>query len=120
MAIPLPAKFLALACSCGRDPRPALQFDAGPPKCNTWCYTCEMPTTRPRHPVTETDEIAEILDDAARRWPDVARAKLIQCVMADWAAGGRSPSARSAAREALVGSLPGSADSYDRSVDWPE
>ena len=28
-----------------------------------------MPTTRPRHTVTETDEIAQALDLAARRWP---------------------------------------------------
>ena len=29
-----------------------------------------MPTTRPRHVITETDQIALALDDAARRWPD--------------------------------------------------
>jgi len=79
-----------------------------------------VPTTRPRHPVTETDEIAEILDDAARKWPEVPRARLIQLVIADWAAGGRSPSARSAARKELVGSLPGSAELYDANADWPE
>ncbi len=45
---------------------------------------------RPRHPVTETDDIAEILDEAARKWPDVPRAKLIHLVLADWAAGARS------------------------------
>lgn len=28
-----------------------------------------MPTTRPRHTITETDEVARALDDAARRWP---------------------------------------------------
>src|SRR2546430_2026058 len=28
-----------------------------------------MPTARPRHMITETDEISEALDDAARRWP---------------------------------------------------
>ena len=28
-----------------------------------------MPTTRPRHVVTETDEVARALDDAANRWP---------------------------------------------------
>jgi hypothetical protein len=33
--------------------------------------------------VTETDEIARILDQAAKRWPDATRAKLIQLVMAD-------------------------------------
>jgi hypothetical protein len=28
-----------------------------------------VPTTRPRHAVTETDDIAQALDVAARRWP---------------------------------------------------
>ena len=79
-----------------------------------------MPTTRPRHPVTETDEIAAVLDEAARRWSGVSRAKLIALVLVDWAKGGRSPSARADARADLVGSLPGSAELYDRHQDWPE
>lgn len=29
-----------------------------------------MPTTRPRYPVTETDDIAEALEAAARLWPE--------------------------------------------------
>jgi hypothetical protein len=36
-----------------------------------------MPTTRPRHFVTETDDLAEALDEAARRWPDLSRAQLL-------------------------------------------
>jgi hypothetical protein len=38
-----------------------------------------MPTTRPRHVITETDDIARALDDAARRWPDDSdsRSKLL-------------------------------------------
>lgn len=28
-----------------------------------------MPTIRPRHVITETDDIERALDDAARRWP---------------------------------------------------
>ena len=79
-----------------------------------------MPTTRPRHPVTETDEIATVLDEAARRWSGVSRAKLIQLVLVDWANGGQSPSARADARTDLVGSLPGSSELYDRHQDWPE
>jgi hypothetical protein len=79
-----------------------------------------MPTTRPRYPITETDEIAEILDEAARRWPDTPRSRLIQRVLVDWGAGGRSPTARAEARAALVGALPGSAGLYDRDQDWPE
>jgi hypothetical protein len=79
-----------------------------------------MPTTRPRHPVTETEEIARVLDEAALRWPGAPRAKLIQYILADWAAGGRSSSARAEARQELVGSMPGSAELYDREQDWPE
>ena len=36
-----------------------------------------MPTTRPRHFVTETDDLAVALDAAARRWPNVSRPKLL-------------------------------------------
>lgn len=38
-----------------------------------------MPTTRPRHLVTETDELARALDDAALQWPadSGSRAKLL-------------------------------------------
>jgi hypothetical protein len=28
-----------------------------------------MPTTRPRHTITETDEVTRALSDAAQRWP---------------------------------------------------
>lgn len=78
-----------------------------------------MPTTRPRHPVTETDDIAAILDSAASRWPDVSRAQLIRRIIEDWADGGSSPVARARARLDLVGALPGSTTLYDRSDDWP-
>ena len=40
-------------------------------------YTDEVPTTRPRHQVTETDELAAALDEAAVRWPDLSRGRLI-------------------------------------------
>jgi hypothetical protein len=30
-----------------------------------------MPTTRPRLTITETDEVAEALDAAAARWPEI-------------------------------------------------
>jgi hypothetical protein len=36
-----------------------------------------MPTTRPRHFVTETDELAAALDEAARRWPGLSRPQLL-------------------------------------------
>lgn len=31
-----------------------------------------MPTTRPRHTITESDEVARALRAAARRWPEEA------------------------------------------------
>lgn len=36
-----------------------------------------MPTTRPRHFVTETDDLASALDRAAERWPGVSRPQLL-------------------------------------------
>lgn len=36
-----------------------------------------MPTSRPRHQVTETDEVARALDAAERRWPGEPRSRLI-------------------------------------------
>lgn len=40
-------------------------------------YTSGVPTTRPRHFVTETDELARALDAAAQRWPGVSRPQLL-------------------------------------------
>ena len=40
-------------------------------------YTFVMPTSRPRHQVTETPDIARALDVAARRWPHEPRSKLL-------------------------------------------
>lgn len=34
-----------------------------------------MPTTKPRHTLTETDELARVLDDAAAEWPEDAHAR---------------------------------------------
>lgn len=40
-------------------------------------YTRGMPTTRPRHQITETPAVARALDDAARRWPGEPRSRLL-------------------------------------------
>jgi hypothetical protein len=34
------------------------------------CYTDAVPTARPRHTITQTDEVTQALEDAARRWPE--------------------------------------------------
>ncbi len=36
-----------------------------------------MPTTRPRHSITESDEVARALDAAAERWPGEPRSRLL-------------------------------------------
>ena len=36
-----------------------------------------MPTTRPRHFVTETDELRAALDDAVTRWPGLSRSQIL-------------------------------------------
>lgn len=41
------------------------------------CYTSWVPTTRPRHFVTETDELAAALDAAAGLWPELSRPQLL-------------------------------------------
>lgn len=79
-----------------------------------------MPTARPRHPITETDEVSSILREAQRRWGDLAPTKLIQLILADWANGGRSPAKQFETRAALAGSVPGSAAQYERDEDWPK
>ena len=51
----------------------------------SWCYTASVPTTRPRHVVTEGEAVARALDDAARRWPEDSgnRAKLLLHLVAE-------------------------------------
>lgn len=86
-----------------------------------------MPTTRPRHFVTETDDLAEALDRAAKRWPGVSRPQLLVRLALE---GDRAAAAtredltarRLVAIDELSGSLtgvfgPGYLD--DLRADWP-
>lgn len=85
-----------------------------------------MPTVRPRHPITETDEIAHALGTARRNWPELSdkpTALLRQLILA----GERSIDDRMARRrraiEITAGSLGGAfAPGYldDLRQDWPE
>lgn len=79
----------------------------------------DVPTSRPRHAVTETPEVAAALDEAAKRWPDVPRAQLIPLVLKEWAESAGIEQSRAALRR-LVGSMPGSSRLYRREDDWPE
>lgn len=37
-----------------------------------------MPTTRPRHQVTETDEIAAAVETGLKEWPELSRSDVIR------------------------------------------
>src|SRR5690606_24583369 len=43
----------------------------------SWWYPRGMPTSRRRYQVTETDEVAHALNEAAKRWPGEPRSRLI-------------------------------------------
>lgn len=87
-----------------------------------------MPTTRPRVVVTETDELAQALDEAARRWPGESRSALllrlaIEATRAWHAEREREAQGRVAAIERWAGAF---SDGYDPTLlielreDWPE
>jgi hypothetical protein len=89
-----------------------------------------MPTTRPRHTITETDALADALDAAARRWPEErgVRSRLLlrlieegrRVVVEDEEA---RIANRLAAIEATAGALTGSYElGYLAKLreDWPE
>lgn len=42
------------------------------------CYTDPMPTTRPRHTITETEPVTEALGLARRRWPGESESQLLR------------------------------------------
>ena len=87
-----------------------------------------MPTTRPRHQVTETEELAAALDEAAARWPQLSRGQLITRLALEGhrAAVVRQRQHRSDRLEALQrhsGALTGvypPGDLEDLREDWPE
>jgi hypothetical protein len=89
----------------------------------------EMPTQRPRHAITETDEVARALDDAARRWPEDRDARgrlLLRLLHAGHEAIGTNREAEAADRRQAIartsGALTGAYDEgylSDLRDDWP-
>jgi hypothetical protein len=85
-----------------------------------------VPTKRPRLLVTETDELAAALDQAAERWPELSRSRLLarlategQRAVEDDAAAERRLAAVRASAGVLAGAWP--AHARDRLRDeWPE
>jgi hypothetical protein len=88
-----------------------------------------VPTSRPRHSLTETDEVARALADAARRWPEDRRSPsrlLLRLVQEGHRAIrgelGEDDADRRSAILASAGTLTGSyPDGYlaDLRSDWP-
>ncbi len=88
-----------------------------------------MPTTRRRHLITETEQVAQALDEAAKRWPAESgnRAKLLLRLLEEGrrAVVGQRESSIRERREAVVrtsGALTGDyGDGYlnDLREDWP-
>lgn len=60
------------------------------------CYTRRVATTRPRHSITETDDVAAAIDVAAERWPGESRAELLRRLVQE---GRRAIDATSARRQ---------------------
>lgn len=89
-----------------------------------------MPTDRPRHTVTETDELARALDDAAQRWPEDrgARSRLLLRLVKEGhqairAAGDDATARRREAVRRTSGALTGAyPEGYLAELrdDWPE
>ena len=84
-----------------------------------------MPTARRRYQVTETDDVVRALDEAAQRWPNEPRSRLIVRAIT---AGGEAlaSTAASETRLATVRRLQGTyADAYGAKyleslrTDWP-
>lgn len=99
----------------------------GVPLFTRW-YTFSMPTTRPRHQITETPVVAHALDVAARQWPAEPRSKLLlRLVQAGAAAleGAQDEVTRN--RQAAIDASSGKyADAFSEDYlaplrqDWPE
>ena len=78
-----------------------------------WWYTSLMPTTRSRHQITETDEIAAALDLAAKHWPDEPRSDLMRHLIVRGArALAESPIERTLEIEKALQSLAGLSECY--------
>lgn len=89
------------------------------------CYTCLMPTTKPRYTLTDTGELSDLLDRAQVRWPEVHDRKelLLRLATAGDEAIRRQAADRVRAIEETAGALsgvyqPGELERLRE--DWPD
>jgi len=83
-----------------------------------------MPTSKPRYTLTDTGELAELLDAAQRTWPEVNDRKqlLLRLAAAGREAIDRAGAERRAAVEETAGALSGIYDPRELErlrEDWP-
>ncbi|MGI8610435.1 MAG: hypothetical protein ACR2MY_14635 [Candidatus Dormibacteria bacterium] len=88
-----------------------------------------MPTSRPRHLITETNEVAQALDDAAKRWPadKHRRSRLVLRLLAEGHRVVRADREKAGARRservrATAGALTGAYGTdylHELREDWP-
>ncbi|MEO8888445.1 MAG: hypothetical protein ABI429_04015 [Jatrophihabitantaceae bacterium] len=87
-----------------------------------------MPTTRPRYQITETPEVAQAIDAAAKKWPGESRGRLLLRLVAagrDVINDGRAVEAASRRRAVArtAGKYPGAFAAghlEELRQDWPE
>jgi hypothetical protein len=104
-----------------------LNFMSTDQRCSTKteCYTRRMPTLRSRHTLTETDDVAAALDDAALAWPELRGdrgallRKLIEVGHASVHVDGGVHALISGAAGAVTGAYPRDARST-LLAEWPE
>ncbi len=89
-----------------------------------------MPTARPRHMITETDQISQGLSKAAKQWPELAEQRTLllrKIIEAGLQAIENEESERTQSRLASVKKVAGSMDGIwptnwreELAEDWPE
>lgn len=88
-----------------------------------------MPTTRPRHTVTETDDVARALDLAQRRWPQerTRQGLILRLIHEGEKAVQADEDDRVRERQAAIGKLSGAATGLyppgyldELRAEWPE
>lgn len=94
----------------------------------SWWYTFWVPTTKHRHQVTETPEVAHALEVAARRWPGKSRSALLAALAAEGAKAIEhdEDERREARRKLVEANAGGFEDAYppgyldELRKDWPD
>ena len=89
-------------------------------------YHSIVPTNRRRYQITETAEVSRAIDEAAQRWPDESRARLLVRAIVTGGEALADQPGEAARQRALTRLGSNYADAYgpgylsDLRTDWPE